>query len=112
VKAIALAAALLITGCRGTARVGVGERMDIPRDSAGQCTRLCDSIGLGLDSVVVMASNVGCVCRAAPAPGAAPAASASAGGMAAILIQEAAAAESARQAQQRRSSPPPSTAPR
>ena len=96
-KTIAIAAFLLITGCTAPARVGVGRGVEIPRDSAGKCESLCSSIGLTLDSVVVMASDVGCVCRAAPAPGASPAATA--GGMAAILFQ--AAAEQQRQQQRK-----------
>jgi hypothetical protein len=108
-KAIAIAAFLMTTGCLSSAEVGVGERVALPKDSAERCTNLCGSIGMALDSVVVMASNVGCVCRAAPAPGAPPASSA--GGMAAILIQEAAAAAQQQQQQQQHRPPPPPPAP-
>lgn len=103
--AIAAAAFLMLAGCSASAQVGVGKRIELPKDSAAKCTSLCEQIGLGLDSVVVMASNVGCVCRAAPAPGTTPPA-ASAGGMAAILIQEAEAAAAAQRQRSQQSQPP------
>ena len=84
----------LIAGCASTADVGVGHRVEIPKDSATKCSSLCGSIGLTLDSVVVMASNVGCVCRAAPAVPVPPGTSttsvtaAASGGMAALLLLE------------------------
>jgi hypothetical protein len=87
-KTIAIAASLLFAGCAPKADVGVSGRIEVPRDSAGTCTSLCGSIGLTLDSVVVMANNVGCVCRAAPAAPPASTTSAASGGMAAILIQQ------------------------
>ena len=75
----------------------VGVRgVDVSSDSTQQCVSLCNQIGLPLDSVVIMANNLGCVCRAAtpaaapaqPPAAAPPGASASAGGMAAIMIAE------------------------
>lgn len=74
------------------APVGV-RNVEVPHDSAPQCANLCSGIGLPLDSVVIMANNVGCVCRAVPPPSApptttAPGASASAGGMAAVMMAE------------------------
>ncbi len=90
---------ILLAGCP-VAPVGVG-RAEVPRDSAPQCGSLCESIGLPLDSVVIMADNVGCVCRATPpATTAAPGASASAGGMAAIMLAQQAARQQAAQQQQ------------
>ncbi len=82
------------------APVGV-RNVELQPDSTPQCAQLCAQIGLPLDSVVIMANRVGCVCRAAPSssapPGApgAPGASA-AGGMAGVLLDE----EAARQQQQ------------
>ena len=81
----------------------VGSRAPVDSDSAAQCRQYCVHIGLPLESVVIMASNVGCVCDARP-PMAAPAgppsapppppptsttgASSTAGGMAAVMMQE------------------------
>lgn len=75
------------------APVGVKNR-SIASDSAQQCASQCGEIGLALDSVVIMAENLGCVCRASSAPPATTpsAGGAAAGGMAAILIQQEAAA--------------------
>lgn len=83
--------------------VGV-RNTEVPRDAAPQCANICQSMGLPLDSVVVMADNVGCVCRAAQPQGMAPGAvGASSGGMAAVLMAQAA----AQQKQNRQSYQPP-----
>lgn len=88
-------------GC-GSAQVGVQEAA-LPVDSAAQCKSHCQTIGLTLDSVVLMANTVGCVCRAAPAAGGSTGAAASSGGMAAILLaQQAAQAEQDERAKQQR----------
>jgi hypothetical protein len=50
-------------GCNATVGTSI---LSVPSDSASQCATHCSSIGMGLDSVVIMASNVGCVCRAQP----------------------------------------------
>ena len=88
---------LSLSACQ-PAPVGVRD-VEVPKDATPQCAGLCSQIGLPLDSVVIMANNVGCVCRAAvpAAPPAAttPGASASAGGMAAIMIAEEAARQHA-----------------
>jgi hypothetical protein len=85
---------ILLVGC--VAPVGTSGATSAPRDSAPQCASICHEIGLALDSVVVMANNVGCVCAVSappPGPGPSPApaptahAGAAAGGMAAIMIQ-------------------------
>jgi hypothetical protein len=92
--------ALLLAACTPTANVGSGEAT-IPRDSASRCGGICQSIGLGLESVVVMADTVGCVCRAAvAAPGSTSGASSAAGGTAAVMFQRAAAASAAAAQQQ------------
>jgi hypothetical protein len=84
-KTIVIAASLLFAGCSAT--VGVSG-VSVPKDSAATCSGLCDSIGLTLESVVVMANNVGCVCRATPAAAPTAATAATSGGMAAILVQQ------------------------
>lgn len=95
----------------------VGSRAPVPSDSTAQCREYCQNIGLPLESVVIMASNVGCVCDARPTiapsapspPSAAPpapatsstGASSTAGGMAAVMMQqEAEAQQHNQQAQQ------------
>jgi len=101
-KTMMIAALLLLAACTTPARVGVGRAVEVPRDSATQCSSMCESIGLALDSVVVMASNVGCVCRkaagASPATPASSGAPGATGGMAAILLQ----AERKKQEEQQR----------
>jgi hypothetical protein len=96
--ALVLLFASLAAACK--APVGVNN-LSVAPDSGPRCAALCGDIGMPLDSVVIMADNVGCVCRAAiPAPQSAPppaaevppaatpvTGAASAGGMAAILIQ-------------------------
>jgi hypothetical protein len=82
------ALSIVLAGCAAT--VGAGGLVNVPSDSRAQCATHCQSIGLELSAVVVMANNVGCVCNAGPAndtPKAA-AASASAGGMAAMMAAQ------------------------
>ncbi len=82
-RTFALLLGILGTAC--AARVGTSGGIYVPRDAAQSCTAKCSSIGLGLNSVVIMANNVGCVCNAAAnAPGGAG----GAGGMAALMMQE------------------------
>jgi hypothetical protein len=74
------------------APVGVKNRSIAP-DSTQQCASQCGEIGLALDSVVIMAESIGCVCRPAATP-ASPTAGptgAAAGGVAAIMLQQEAA---------------------
>src|SRR5262245_20640023 len=57
--------------------------------SGPQCTTLCGQVGMTMDSLVIMAGQVGCVCRATPlAPGPSAGGAATAAGMAAILASE------------------------
>lgn len=91
----------VLAACAPTAEVGTNPRVQVPPDSPKTCAGYCTSMGLQLESVVVMANRVGCVCNAAqvapPAP--APAASAgAAGAMTSIILDEEAAAASARNA--------------
>ena len=67
------------------ATVGTGGAIYVPKDAAATCASHCNEIGLTLNSVVIMASNVGCVCSAAPG---APGGGVSGGGMAALLMAE------------------------
>jgi hypothetical protein len=76
---------LWLTAC--TATVGAGAAVSIPGDSATTCGEHCTSIGMSLDAVVIMANNVGCVCRSAKAPST-PGASGATGGMAALVVEE------------------------
>jgi len=87
----------------GACTAPVGSTMAVPHDSAATCASYCQAIGLPLQSVVIMASNVGCVCNAQPnAQG--NAASSSAGGVAAMIQQEAARRAAAAQQQQQSTS--------
>ncbi len=89
----ALLLAVMLLAC--AANVGVSGATFVPKDAAATCRGLCGEIGLPLDSVVIIAQNVGCVCAAAPR---ASAAAAAGGGMAAVIELERAA---------RQTTPPP-----
>jgi len=88
------AALLSLTSC--VAPVGV-EGVSVPPDSAKICARHCDTIGMRLSAVAIMANNVGCVCQPnEPAKPAEPAPQARAGeefqrgninGMATVLMR-------------------------
>jgi hypothetical protein len=93
-----LGALAYLGGCVAT--VGVANA-SIPKDAAGICQGHCQTIGMHLVAVAIMAENVGCVCQFGTATArvdAAGALSTPAAGMATIAMQEAAAA-SARAAQ-------------
>ena len=88
----------LFVGCM--AHVGA-EGVKVPSDSAQRCEAHCQSIGLELTAVAIMANNVGCVCERPALPsteprgidaeregiGARRGASSTAGGMVAIEMQ-------------------------
>ncbi|MEP6865909.1 MAG: hypothetical protein ABJE66_35140 [Deltaproteobacteria bacterium] len=98
---------VVVVGGLAACPAPVGSRAPVPSDSTAQCRDYCQNIGLPLESVVIMASNVGCVCdarppMAGPAPMGPPAmaptpapptsskgASSTAGGMAAVMMEEA-----------------------
>jgi hypothetical protein len=80
--------ALLVAGC--AAHVGTAGGTYVPKDAAATCRAHCDEIGLRLDSVVIMADNVGCVCAASAAPMSTTQGRSAAAGMAAVLEEEAA----------------------
>lgn len=94
-----LALLVALAGCP-RAPVGV-ENVELPADSAATCQAQCGQVGLRMQSLVIMANYVGCVC--APADDVErPSASAGAagGGLAAIMVlQQAHAAEQQRQQQ-------------
>jgi hypothetical protein len=77
-----------------SASVGTSSWVSVPADAASTCAQHCASIGGVLDSVVIMASSVGCVCKPSNAP-ASRAAASGAGGVTALMMQE-----QARQSQQ------------
>jgi hypothetical protein len=83
--------AALFGPCLGScaATVGTGGLISVPKDASTTCTKICTDIGLSLGAVVVMASEVGCVCSAAKPTTSADEKAASAGaGMVTIAIQQ------------------------
>jgi hypothetical protein len=82
----AIAISILLAGCY--ANVGTSGGVQIPKDAASTCSNHCASIGLSLDSVVIMASNVGCVCRGPKNAAGREDGAVSAGGMAALIVQQ------------------------
>ena len=71
-----------------SATVGTAGMVSVPKDASATCSQHCSSIGMSLDAVVVMANNVGCVCRGVKSAAADSPAGASAGGMAALMVQQ------------------------
>ena len=95
-------------GCAAT--VGTTGSVYVPKDAAATCSTHCNEIGLTLNSVVIMANNVGCVCSAAPPPttsgataNGATANGATAGGMAALMMAEEQRRQSSNQQQMQQS---------
>ena len=82
-----------------SATVGTAGMVSVPKDAAATCSQHCSSIGMSLDAVVVMANNVGCVCRGGKSAAADSPAGASAGGMAALIVEQ---QQQQQQQQQRR----------
>lgn len=95
--------ALPLTAC--LAPVGV-KSVSIPPNAAQTCSKHCQTIGMRLSAVAIMADNVGCVCQLAPEPKASSEAvgelSTPIAGMATIVMQQAAAQQQQQQQQQRR----------
>jgi hypothetical protein len=95
-----LLAALPLSGCM--AAVGVNSR-SIPPDAAQTCDRHCQTIGMRLSAVAIMADNVGCVCQGAWQPRASADAAGQLatppGGITAIAAEQAAVAAAALQQQ-------------
>jgi hypothetical protein len=76
-----VALALLLAGC---AAQPVSMFTTIPKDTGQECTKICGNIGLSMTAVVVVASQVGCVCEKSGASRAAGASAASGGAVIAI----------------------------
>src|SRR5262249_434443 len=57
--------ALSLTACM--APVGTSGMVSVPPDAAQSCAQHCQTIGMRLTAVAIMANNVGCVCQS-PAP--------------------------------------------
>jgi hypothetical protein len=98
-----LLGALPLTACMAT--VGV-KGVSIPADAAQTCSQHCQTIGMRLSAVAIMADNVGCVCQQASEPKASSEAvgelTMPAAGMATIVMQQAAAQQQQQQQQQQR----------
>ena len=56
-----LLAALSLTACM--APVGTSGVIYVPPDAAQTCAQHCQTIGMQLTAVAIMANNVGCVCQ-------------------------------------------------
>ena len=67
-------ATLSLTACM--APVGTSGVISVPPDAAQSCAQHCQTIGMRLTAVAIMANNVGCVCQS-PAPAGSPAGSSS-----------------------------------
>ncbi len=91
--------ASLLSLCGCMAAVGTSGAISIPKDAQRQCRSHCESIGMGLGAVAIMANNVGCVCQG-NASESLDAASITAG-MATIAMQEAEQQQQQRQQQAR-----------
>jgi hypothetical protein len=79
--------AMSIAGCVPPATAVSSQGFQALRDAATTCKAQCESIGMTLGSVVIIANNTGCVCSAKSAP-AAPTAEAAAGGMALLMLNQ------------------------
>jgi hypothetical protein len=100
---VLLLLALPLAACEAT--VGA-KNLSIPKNSGQLCADHCQSIGMRLSAVAIMAENVGCVCQPpsepSPTPPAAGAMSTPIAGMATIAMQQAAAAAQRSQQQARK----------
>ena len=64
-----LLAALSLTACM--APVGTSGAVSVPPDAAQSCAHHCQTIGMRLTAVAIMANNVGCVCQSPTSAGSA-----------------------------------------
>jgi hypothetical protein len=62
-------AALSLTACM--APVGTSGVISVPPDAAQSCAHHCQTIGMRLTAVAIMANNVGCVCQSPASAGSA-----------------------------------------
>lgn len=77
---------LLLAGLSGCpAVVGTSALTTVPSDAGQTCEAHCDTIGMDLGAVAIMANNVGCVCQ--PKATQADASSAVSAGMVTIMLQ-------------------------
>lgn len=81
-----IALGLPLAGC--AAQVGASGMVSVPKDAPATCSGYCSDMGMSLEAVVVMASNVGCVCEPRGKGASEGHGAATAGGMAAIIVQE------------------------
>jgi len=88
-----LPAALLLSILSGCGAQQASNRDTLPVENVTQCRTLCNSAGMSLESIVVVANQTGCVCGASSEGGAA----AASGGAVAVML-----AEQAQQQQQQR----------
>ena len=77
---------LVVALCAACAAHPVNTFTTIPKETPTECTSICRSIGLELTAVVVVASEVGCVCE--KSPGAAKQQGASAAASGAVIAVE------------------------
>jgi len=92
---IGVVGGLVTSGCV----TPVGSQLQVPKDAAAQCAKLCAEIGMRLSAVAIMASNVGCVCQRSQTAAVSDESAATTGGMATLLMQQQA-QQRAQQAQQ------------
>ena len=84
-KYLLLLALFLAAGC--PVAVGAGNGMyTVPRDTARTCWDQCQSIGLELSGVALMANTAGCICQ--PGQASAREGAAATAGMATIMMQQ------------------------
>ena len=104
IASLSVVSVISLAACQ-PAPVGV-RNLSVAPDSAPQCASLCQQVGMSLDSLVIMADNVGCVCELPSAPPPSPAKTGQLGtppaGMATIAAQQAAAAMLQQEQQRRR----------
>jgi hypothetical protein len=89
--------AVLAVAC--TTAKPLGPLVRLPADTPQECARLCETMGLQLTAVVVVASTAGCVCEAHPGTARPSGAAAAASGGAVVAAQAAAAAQQRQQQQ-------------
>jgi hypothetical protein len=58
----------LPVACMRSAYVGTSSFTSIPPDAVATCASSCKRVDLQLQSIVIMASQIGCVCNVAPSP--------------------------------------------
>lgn len=82
-----LLASVILVSATGCAASRASSRDVLPAKNVTQCRTLCDSAGMSLQSIVVVANQTGCVCGPAEHG---PAAAATGGAVAVMMAQRAA----------------------